>query len=73
MRNNPMKAARKRAGRTKEWVCFVTGLSYPTIFAAERGLVSERTLTKVAAVLGVDVDELRVAPAAAPTPEPEHQ
>lgn len=68
---NPLRVARERAGLTREKLCAEAGVSYHTLQNAERGLATERTIVRVAAVLGVSADALRVVSVPAPgEPEP---
>jgi transcriptional regulator with XRE-family HTH domain len=55
-----VRAARERAGLTREQLAVRAGLSSSTLYLAERaGLVSAMTAAKLAAALGVPVEELR--------------
>jgi transcriptional regulator with XRE-family HTH domain len=57
---SPVRAARERAGLTREKLAVRAGISSSTLYLAERaGLVSEATLSKLAAVLGVPAEDLR--------------
>ncbi|ACG73251.1 transcriptional regulator, XRE family [Anaeromyxobacter sp. K] len=57
---NPVRAARERAGLTREQLAVKAGLSSSTLYLAERaGLVSAATAAKLAAVLGVAAAELQ--------------
>jgi transcriptional regulator with XRE-family HTH domain len=56
---NRISAARKARGFTQVDLAIRTKRSPTTISLAERGLVSDETLAKIAEVLGVGVQELR--------------
>ncbi len=57
---SPVRAARERAGLTREQLAVKAGLSSSTLYLAERaGLISAATATKLAAALGVPTAELR--------------
>jgi len=57
---SPLRAARERAGLTREQLAVRAGLSSSTLYLAERaGLVSDATAAKLAAVLGVEPAELK--------------
>lgn len=57
---SPVRAARERAGLTREQLAVRAGLSGSTLYLAERaGLVSKRTAEKIAEVLGLPAEELR--------------
>lgn len=57
---SPLRAARLRAGLTREQLAVKAGLSSSTLYLAERaGLASEATLDRLAAALGVPVSEIR--------------
>jgi len=57
---SPLRAARERAGLTREQLAVRAGLSSSTLYLAERaGLVSDATAAKLAAALGVEPAELK--------------
>lgn len=56
---NRLRSARERERLTREQLAVKAGVSSSTLYLAERGLVSDATLAKVAVVLGVDPAELR--------------
>jgi len=56
---NLVRAARLRAGITQEHLAARSGVCLSTLRWAEKGIASERTLALVAAVLCIDVAELR--------------
>ncbi|HEX9051668.1 MAG TPA: helix-turn-helix transcriptional regulator [Anaeromyxobacter sp.] len=57
---SPVRAARERAGLTREQLAVRAGLSSSTLYLAERaGLLSDESATKLAKVLGVTAEELR--------------
>lgn len=57
--SNPVRAARERAGLTREQAAVKAGLSVSTVYYAEKGFVTEATAAKLAPILGVDPAELR--------------
>lgn len=60
VKRNPVRAARERAGLTREQLAVKAGLSSSTLYLAERaGLVSPATAAKLAGVLGVPAKDLR--------------
>lgn len=57
---SPVRAARERAGLTREQLAVKAGCSSSTLYLAERaGLLSEAIAAKLAAALGIDAAELR--------------
>lgn len=57
---SPVRAARERAGLTREQLAVRAGLSSSTLYLAERaGLVSDATAAKLAIALGIEPAELR--------------
>jgi DNA-binding XRE family transcriptional regulator len=57
---SPVRAARERAGLTREQAAVRAGLSSSTLYLAERaGLISDETAAKLAAALGVEARELK--------------
>jgi len=57
---NPIRAARERAGLTRERAAVMAGVCVSTLFLAERaGLLSAATAAKLAPVLGVTPETLR--------------
>lgn len=55
---NPVVKARKLAGLSREQLAVQSGLSYSTLYLAERGLVSPKTAKKIAPLLGTTAEEL---------------
>lgn len=57
---NPIRAARERAGLSREQLAVKAGVSSSTLYLAERaGLVSDATIAKLAEALGIPLAELK--------------
>lgn len=60
MKPNAVRAARERAGLTREQAAVKAGVSSSTLYLAERaGLLSDNIAAKLAKALGMDPEELR--------------
>ena len=57
-KQSPVRAARLRAGLTREKAAVKVGLSFATVALAERGMITERTAKRLARLYGVRVEEL---------------
>ncbi len=60
MKPNAVRAARERAGLTREQAAVKAGVSSSTLYLAERaGLLSDNIAAKLAKALGMTPEELR--------------
>jgi len=60
LKSNAVRAARERAGLTREQLAVRAGISSTTLYLAERaGLISAATAAKLAPILGVSANALR--------------
>jgi len=60
LKSNAVRAARERAGLTREQLAVRAGMSSTTLYLAERaGLISAATAAKLAPILGVSANALR--------------
>ena len=60
--DNPVRLARLRAGLTIVEVAAQSGMSLATLWAAERGVLTQRTAERLGKVLGVAPGRLQTQP-----------